>query len=494
MIELKRSEMKNDNIDRSIKHSFIETAKRPGRRALASLIWIYFWLLILEGPLRKWILPGVSNQLLLMRDPVVLAMYCVVFSAGWFRTNAIVVGFGIIGFIASLAAMLVGTEDIRVTAYGLDVNFLHIPVIFFIAESFDRERVLAVGKIIMLLSIPMAVLMIVQFRSDPYAFVNFGPGAVPGSQMAAALGKIRPPGLFTFIAGAAQFLTLASAFVLYGLLRKGTYRQPFVILCGLGLVISVAVSTSRLALGGIGVVLLMIGILGIYHQSVLRGVMGMVLPISFIFLIATNLDVFHEGTYVFHERLELAGDGAGGVATMASNWSERVLGDFLSGLRALKSAPLFGYGIGYGTNVAARLLTGHVGFLTDEREWGRVVSEMGPLLAVPYLFLRIAIVWRLFSQSRVSARIGNYLPMLLFGTCFLGILSGQFGVSFTMGFTVFNAGLCLAANNVNESEVPNQLGLHPEVVAGPAKRISRSCHAAALHAPAATSRIKPTKS
>ena len=33
-------------------------------------IWFYFWLLLGEGILRKWVLPGFSDVLLLVRDPV----------------------------------------------------------------------------------------------------------------------------------------------------------------------------------------------------------------------------------------------------------------------------------------------------------------------------------------------------------------------------------------------------------------------------------------
>jgi len=39
------------------------------------LIWIYFFLLIFEGALRKWIAPSLANVLLVVRDPVLLAIY-----------------------------------------------------------------------------------------------------------------------------------------------------------------------------------------------------------------------------------------------------------------------------------------------------------------------------------------------------------------------------------------------------------------------------------
>jgi len=37
---------------------------------LKKLFWAYFLLLIFEGALRKWIVPGLSAPLLLIRDPL----------------------------------------------------------------------------------------------------------------------------------------------------------------------------------------------------------------------------------------------------------------------------------------------------------------------------------------------------------------------------------------------------------------------------------------
>ena len=42
--------------------------------ALRRLIWLYFWLLMFEGALRKWV-PPLSAPLLVVRDPLVLLIY-----------------------------------------------------------------------------------------------------------------------------------------------------------------------------------------------------------------------------------------------------------------------------------------------------------------------------------------------------------------------------------------------------------------------------------
>src|SRR5216684_370745 len=45
-----------------------------GVTALRRMIWLYFWVLIFEGALRKWI-PPLSVPLLVVRDPLVLLIY-----------------------------------------------------------------------------------------------------------------------------------------------------------------------------------------------------------------------------------------------------------------------------------------------------------------------------------------------------------------------------------------------------------------------------------
>jgi len=53
--------------------------KSARARRIRRLLWIYFWLLIFEGALRKWIFPSFSDPLLLARDPIAL----LTLFAGW---------------------------------------------------------------------------------------------------------------------------------------------------------------------------------------------------------------------------------------------------------------------------------------------------------------------------------------------------------------------------------------------------------------------------
>jgi hypothetical protein len=413
--------------------------------SLKWLIWIYLGTLILEGPLRKWILPQLSNPLLLIRDPVLILIYLTAAFNGALRFTTSTISLMALAVVAGITSMLAGTGNFWVTLYGIDTSFLHLPLIFVIYHALDRRDVERIGRVVLYLGIPMAVLMAVQFRSDPNAFVNVGPGGYAGTQMEAVLGKIRPPGFFNFITGAAHFLTIEAAFLVHWLMQKGSSRRFLLLISGVCLIISVAVSTSRLTLGGIALVFLMIGFIGYYNRAAIAGAVAMLLPLGIAFVIATSLDVFHEGTHVFEARLENTGEADAHLATTVTRWSDRVLGDVLAGYKAFATAPIWGYGIGYGTNVGSRLLTGKIGFTADEREWGRVILEIGPILGTLYLAIRVAICVVMFRQAATSARVGNFLPFLLFGCAGLMIINGQFGVTSTLGFTVSACGLCLAA-------------------------------------------------
>src|SRR5688572_4883594 len=71
------------------------------------LIWLYFFLLIFEGTFRKWILPQFSDVLLVIRDPVVLAIYFMALKARVFPRNGYILALGIIAVLCWLVSVVV---------------------------------------------------------------------------------------------------------------------------------------------------------------------------------------------------------------------------------------------------------------------------------------------------------------------------------------------------------------------------------------------------
>ena len=347
---------------------------------------------------------------------------------------------------ASVTQSLFMTEaPMSVIAYGIKANFLHFPLIFVIPKVFTINDVVKMGRWVLILSMPMAVLMAVQFLADPNDYWNYGPGGSEGAQIRGGEGRIRPPGYFSFITGAAQFLALASSITLFGMLRKGVYSMPLLVGSGLAIFISASVSSSRLTLGSIGLVFIMLGVAYLFNKRLPKRIIRLIIPIGIILLVATNLDIYSEGKIAFESRLTETGDFEASWGERATTWIQRIFGDFTSSLTASRDAPFFGHGLGMGTNVGARLVSGRVYFQLAEDEWSRIVLENGVLLGYAYLFLRMAIVFQLFGYATRAARRDMFFPLLLFGCCFLLILTGQVGQSTTMGFLALGGGLTLAA-------------------------------------------------
>ena len=214
----------------------IETPEEKAKRRVRQLIWAYFWLLLIEGALRKWIMPRYSNPLLLIRDPVMLAIYFYAIKAHVFPRNFWVTSLWVIGVLSLLASSLLATfslispyvptvQILEVALYGIRTNFLHLPLIFVMANVFDEEDVKRFGWWILGVMIPMGLIMAAQFKASPDSFINRTAGLGEAEQLTAGGGKIRPPGTFSFISGPVFYMSVAAAFVIYGALQRTVYKN-----------------------------------------------------------------------------------------------------------------------------------------------------------------------------------------------------------------------------------------------------------------------------
>src|SRR6185312_5852321 len=216
-------------------------------KAIKLLLWSYLVLLIFEGALRKWVFPGAADALLIIRDPIVILIYAIAIFGRVFPINGFVIVVGALTAASVAASFIAGQHNLVVMLYGLRINYLHLPLIWVMAEVLDVRDVRRYGIFVLLIAIPMAFVMVEQFRSPINARINQGVGATEGGQIFGADGKIRPPGFFSFITGPQLFLPLAAAFFFY---QASVKRQlPWLILLGAGVSIAVSlpVSISRTA-------------------------------------------------------------------------------------------------------------------------------------------------------------------------------------------------------------------------------------------------------
>ena len=459
----------------------------PTIRNIRRLIWLYFWLLLLEGALRKWVVPQLSNPLLIIRDPVVLLIYALAIRARVFPRNAWVLSLAFIAFL-SLAASFVALwayippgRIALVSGFGFRANFLHLPLIFLMPRVLRPEDVKRIGWWVLILAVPMALLMVAQFRASPDSFLNRTAGG-EGEQIVSAMGKVRTAGPFSFVVGVVAYFALATGFLVWAALLRGVYRNWVLFAAGIALLIGIAVSGSRSVVGACAVVVASLGIVLFLRPKAVNR-FGQVLLVAVILgLIVTQTPIFREGLGVLTARFSAVAEAE--EQSIAIGLISRVFDGFGELVRIFPTAPFFGFGLGIGTNGGAKFLTGQSTFLLAEGEWARLVLESGPVLGLAFLLWRVGLVFRVVLLCLQSVRRGNVLPLLLFSSSGLPLMNGQFGPPTILGFAVFTTGLALAARNTDDES---------EISAGPAKgepaseRIvgRRSPYADRLHGPAA---------
>jgi len=464
----------------------IDNPEEKAKSRVRQLIWLYFWLLLIEGALRKWVVPQLSNPLLVVRDPVALAIYFYAIRARVFPRNAYVISLLVIGVlslavsVAVLYPYLPLKPILEITLYGFRSNFFHLPLIFVMANVMDEEEVKKIGWWILLLMIPMGLIMVAQFKASPDAFINRTVGLGEAEQLTAGGGKIRPPGTFSFISGPVFYVSVAAAFLIYGALTRAAYKTWLLVASGAALVIAVAVSGSRSCVAATLLVVLSILVILLVRPSAVNKFGRTVLIVVLAALVITRLPIFKEGAGILSDRFTESAEAAD--TTVVKGMLDRTISGFTEGFEYFNKFPLTGYGLGIGTAAGARFLTGQATFLLAENEWTRVLAESGPILGLAFLLWRTALTFRLLRLSLVVLKQGAILPILLFSCSFVPLLNGQLGQPTSLGFAVFLSGLCLA---VIQRKGPSIVDGLPAAIkdSAPKPRPRRSEYASRLHGP-----------
>lgn len=456
--------------------------------AIKRLIWAYFWLLIIEGALRKWVVVRFSDPLLVVRDPVAIAAYLLAIKARVFPRNWWVYSLMIIGALSFIVGALVLQPYLPlkplllVTAFGWRSNFLHLPLIWVIAKVFDAKDVKRLGWWMLVTLVPLALLMAVQFNASPDSFVNrVAGGSAEAQQIDAGGGKIRPPATFSFISGVIFYAAASAAYLLYGALKRETYPTWLLFAAGFALVVATAVSGSRSVLLALIVVIASLGIIILLRPRQMNQFGRILLLVLAVMLIVSRLPIFKEGVGILSERFTASAEAA--ETTVAGGLIERMLSGFTEPLNAFGHTPIFGYGLGIGTNAGAKFVTGRSMFLLSESEWSRILLESGPILGLAFVLWRIALTARLGYLSIVQLQRGNILPIILYSSCFLTLLNGQFGQPTNLGFATLICGLCLASMEIEYYRGPRAPAEPPPVAraAAPPRVRRRSAYAERLH-------------
>ncbi len=409
-------------------------------------IWVYFLLIIFEGALRKWILPGLATPLLVIRDPVAFYIIVVAIQKRIVPSNPYLFFAIFIGFFSILTAMFFGHGNIIVAIYGARILILHFPLIFIIGRVFTREDVLKLGVVVLWIAIPMTILMALQFYSPQSAWVNRGVGGdESGAGFSGALGYSRPPGTFSFTNGNTLFYSLVAPFILFfsvNSIKKINRILLFGSIVALMAAIPLSISRALFFQVGISVVFLLIAVSR--KPKYVTRLIGAAMGIIILLAILSQTYFFQRGVTAFLTRFETANKSEGGLQSV---FIDRFLGGSIAALSTNESLPFFGVGIGMGTNVGAVLLAGKRTFLVAEGEWGRLIGELGFFLGIILVLVRVAFVVELAKKSYQRVVKGDMLPWLLLSFGALVISQGLWAQPTALGFSVVTGGILLASLN-----------------------------------------------
>jgi len=418
-------------------------------------IWLYFVLLIFEGALRKWIFPQLSTPLLLVRDPLVIYLFLtasynrIIFFNGYIFYAIVIV---IISFIAT---MIAGHGNIFVAIYGARIFLIHFPMIFLIGTVLNREDVIKMGKVILYISIPMSILIGFQFFSPQTAWVNKGIGDSIGGGFSGAMGYMRPPGTFSFTSGVTSFYSLVAVFVLYFWIDTSKINRLLLFVATIALLSAVPFSISRSLLFQIIIsfIFTLIGINWVKNNSS-KGII-MILGFIVIVFFLSLFDKISIGVEAFSTRLELANKAEGGIESV---FLDRYLGGLINALKSSSSQPFLGFGLGYGTNVGSNILTSKSSFLISEGEWGRLIGELGPILGIGIILIRLMMSYKLVSWAWIYLVNYDILPWIILSFTLLVLPQGGWAQPTSLGFSVLVSGLLIASFKSNEAnDIKNEI-------------------------------------
>ena len=381
------------------------------RRFVVKAVFFIFILSLIEGPLRKWFLPGLATPLTILRDPFVIALYAYCLAHGLMLRRGIAklwLGFAVLTSIVGFAQYAAQGLPAYGWMLGVRTYWLYMPLAFVVAKTFTQEDIHRFLRLCLWIAIPYAFLVAAQYNAPPYAFINLGVGADEGGAVGVGDGILRPFGLFTYTGPNVQFTAFMIAVFVAFYVGDVPMRRRGLFLLASG----AAVGTMSVLTGSRLIYFLAAGIVTItlFGMTAARptgptlrravGVIGFTILALALFVFA-----FPDMLQAMADRFERAAQREGGI------WN-RIYYSGFTWLDALLDASYFGYAIGAGAPGVARMLDLPALFL-GEADTQRNVRELGILLGAAFLLLRWGTTaWMLILAFRLAMRkVVSALPL-----------------------------------------------------------------------------------
>lgn len=386
------------------------------RRFVVRAVIFIFVLSLVEGPMRKWILPGLSGPLTLLRDPIVIALYGYCLATGMIRTRGLAeiwLTFAVLTSIIGLFQYIVVGLPAWGWALGVRTYWLYMPLAFVVAKTFNAGDVHRFLKMCLWIAVPYSLLVAAQYDAPPNSFLNRGVGGDEEGAVGLARDIVRPFGLFTYTGPNVLFTAFMIAVFAAYFFATIRDKLRFFLLLTAGLAVgSMAVLTGSRVIYFFVACISIVSIFGLFLARPTVRSLKRILGVFFFILLAGFLlvVVYPDMLKAMQDRVEQASRSEGGL------WN-RIYYSGFSFLDAIAEAQFFGAGIGAGAPGVARFL-GLPNLFLGEADTQRNVRELGLLLGVVFLILRWATTaWILWVGVRLARRgVPHALPLAGFAS------------------------------------------------------------------------------
>jgi hypothetical protein len=302
-------------------------------------------LVVIEGAIRKWVLPQASDLVYFLKDIVLLGAYARYFVFN--RKSKQGVGSSGMKALLWIALVLISLQvfnirlaSVPVGLFGFKAYLLYVPLCFMLRDLFpSSEDLQSFLKWYLLLVIPVGVLGGIQFISPPDSAINtYVAGEVDIATFRGQdeISRARITGAFSYISGYAAYLTVCMA-LLFSMLMARLNTVWRVILIG-----AQAILIGNMFMTGsrgpvFSGIIVFAGFLFTNQWARKREVRK-----AFAMLLLTVAVCAVAVTYWFSE----AFDAFWVRATTSDSASERIAGPILEPLEFLLDPEILGYGAG----------------------------------------------------------------------------------------------------------------------------------------------------
>jgi hypothetical protein len=423
-----------------------DQSREKQQKFVVRAVFFIYLLSLLEGPLRKWFLPGLAAPLTLLRDPFVIALYVYCFANGlilrkgiaslWLKFALFTSAFGLLQYSLS-------GYSLEGWMLGVRTYWLYMPLAFIIAANFRPPDITGFLKLNLWIALPYALLVATQYRAGPSAFINWGVGGDESGAVGVAGDILRPFGLFTYTTPNTEFTTAMVA-ILAAVYLSGVQQRPNLVIF---FAMATAVATMAVLTGSRGIyfsvaIIFSFTLFGLMSTGLKTKTFVRILAIGVFVALAGWLfvHVFPDMLSAMEVRIEDASRSEGSL------WN-RIYYSSFTFLDALQTAPIQGHGIGAGAPAVAKFL-GLPGFIYGESDTQRNINELGFILGIMFLFLRWFTGFWLLKSALELALKGSPMVLPLAGYVILPFTLGQITTSPIMSFLPWICvGIVLAYQN-----------------------------------------------